>query len=63
LLFHFCAKVNQDAYEPLKILRDSPMRNYGIDFQRLTEQVEDRDVGINGMKFFVITKGFMISVS
>lgn len=31
LLFHFCAKLNQDTQEPIKTLRDSPMENYTIE--------------------------------
>lgn len=30
-LFHYCSKVNDEAYRPLEILRDAPLRNWNID--------------------------------
>jgi hypothetical protein len=61
VLFHYCSKVNVAAHKPLEVLRDAPLRNWTVDFQRLTNELENRVRGFSGMNFFFISKSFMIS--
>ncbi|KAG5679765.1 hypothetical protein PVAND_009305 [Polypedilum vanderplanki] len=61
ILFYYCSTVNFHASRPLEILRDAPLRNINVDFQRLVNEVENCDRGFSGAGFFIIKKSFIIS--
>ncbi|KAG8034622.1 hypothetical protein G9C98_007698 [Cotesia typhae] len=59
----FTARINDQSKVALPILYNSTAANYTVEMQRLQFQLTTDEVALTGLKFFYITRNFMLAVA
>uniref|UniRef100_A0A6P7H559 Gustatory receptor for sugar taste 64e-like n=1 Tax=Diabrotica virgifera virgifera TaxID=50390 RepID=A0A6P7H559_DIAVI len=58
----FGAWLYEEAKKPMEILYNVPTEFYCIEIGRLIEQIYTSPIGITGLRFFMVTRNFMLQV-
>ncbi|XP_055633908.1 gustatory receptor for sugar taste 64b-like [Toxorhynchites rutilus septentrionalis] len=57
------SEVHVASMSPLSILRNVPSKSWGIDLQRLTDDVASGDNSLSGKKFFYLTRQIILAMA
>lgn len=62
-MFFIASTINDESRKPLKVLRTIPNNGWFPETQRFAQQIQNDCVALSGKKFFLITRGIIMSIA
>jgi len=57
------ASINDESVKPLAVFRTIPSHGWSQQLQRLSSQIQHKSSALSGRKFFIMTRGIIVSIA